>query len=98
MIENENIVVEVISKRLFEYDIKSDTEFQSYLYEVVTELIDIYYEDLLDSVKFLYHNEYLDDTYGNIIEVLQKAQGDYYLDIAYDNLQLIYDFAKINYL
>ena len=98
MIENENKVLEVISKRLAEYDIKSDTDFQDYIYEVVDEMIDIYYDELFNSVKFLYLNEYLEDVEGNFIEVLQRAQYDYYMDIAYDNLDSIYKLSKINYL
>lgn len=98
MIENENEVIKEVSIYLAEYDIKSDMDFQDYLSEVIDYIVDIFYDDLFNSVKFLYLNEYLESVEGDFIEVLQRAQYDYYMDIVYDNLESIYELSNITYL
>jgi hypothetical protein len=94
MILYEQEVVNDIIDMLADYTIKDDNDLQNYVDKVINRLIDPLSVDLFESAYFLYHEGYLDEVRGNIIEVLILGQYKYYRNIAEKNMIDIYKNIK----
>lgn len=94
MILYESEVVDAVVEELNNYTIKTDSDLQDFLHEVIDGFIDIYYNDIFNSVEFLWSRDYLNDIDGNIVEAIQRAQYEYYRDIVDENIVEIYN--KLN--
>jgi hypothetical protein len=67
------------------------------LYEVVESMVDIYNVDLLESVYYLWNNDYLEEVHGDLIKAIQLAQYRYYQDVADSYMPQLFDFFIYNY-
>jgi hypothetical protein len=96
MTTNRLEALEIMRDELQGYNIATRDDFDQALIEICDGMIDFATYDLIESIHFLYGNEYLEYIDGDLMEAIFGAQYEYYREIAFEHEDELWASVKVD--